>query len=127
MVDISKLHFLSSLNYLKRSTFCGSATVTLPAYGSAVTYTVTHNLGYIPFFATYAELDEVDTIWSGGKVSTYTDQDVIAGFSVDPPYPKLDSWSDTTTLTIRLDNHTSPTATGTRVIYWVIYKDYGNV
>lgn len=127
MADLTKLHFLSSENYLKRSTFCGSTVLGLPAGGSSVTYTITHNLGYIPFFEVYGELDTAGTIWAGGKVSENTDQNMLSGSGVSETYPQLDAWSDTTALTIRLTNDTSPVATGNRTVYWVIYKDYGNI
>lgn len=127
MADLTKLHFLSSENYLKSSTFCGSTTLTLSAGGSSVTYTITHNLGYIPFFEVYGELDSAGTIWSGGKVSANTDQNMLSGSGVSETYPQLDAWSDTISLTITLTNNTSPVATGDRVVYWIIYKDYGNV
>lgn len=127
MADLTLLHFLSSRNYLKRSDFCGSTALTLPAYGSTVTYTILHNLGYVPFFEVYAELDAAGTIWNGGKVSANTDQSALSGSANDPTYPQLKAWSDTTTLTITLDNTTTPTATGTRTVYWLIYKDYSTL
>lgn len=124
-IDPTKLNFFSGANYMKRSEFVGSIDLTLPAYGGSVTAPpIEHNLRYIPQYTVQGELDEVDTIWNGGKVSQYTDQLFLSGLSVDETYPQLKSWMTTTTLTISLENFTSPTATGTRKIYWVIYLDY---
>jgi len=120
-IDKTKLIFHSGTNYMKRSTFCGSATITLPAYGSTVSYTVTHNLGYIPFFQIFSDIDNTDSIWTPYKLDQYTDTGLSG---VDPAVPRLDSWVTTTTLVISITNNTSPTATGTRAIYWLIYKDY---
>lgn len=126
-VDKPKINFSSDINYLKRSSFCGNATLTLPAVGGSVSTTVTHSLGYVPMFEVVAEIDDANTIWTGGKVSTLTDQAFLSGLGTDPTYVDLRCWSTTTTLTITLLNNTSPTATGTRKVYWIIYEDYGNV
>ena len=126
-LDLTKVNFYSGVNYMKRSTYIGSTTLTLPAYGGSVTYTITHNLGYIPQYTVQAEIDESGTVWNGGKVSEYTDQFLLSGLAVDETYPQLMSWTTTTTLTIRIENFTSPVATGTRTVYWVIYEDYGDL
>lgn len=125
-LDLTKVTFYSGVNYMKRSRHVGSISLTLPGYGSAVTYTVEHNLGYIPQYTVQAEIDESGTIWNGGKVSQYTDQLYLSGLFVDETYPQLYSWSTTTTLTIRIENYTSPLATGARTVYWVVYEDYGD-
>lgn len=127
-VDLSKVAFYSEVNYMKRDVeFCGSTTLTLPAYGDTVSYEVEHNMEFIPFYTVNAEIDEADTIWTGGKISELSEQFYLSGLFQDPTYPILSHWTTTTTLTIQLDNTTSPTATGDRVIYWLIYKDYGDV
>jgi hypothetical protein len=127
MADLSKLSFITSENYLKRSEFCGQTTVTLGAYGSVQTTTIDHNLGYVPLFDVYCELDTAGEIVAGGeKVNTYTEQAFLSGLAVDPPYPTLRAWATTTQLIIRLENYTSPTASGTRELYWLIYLDYSN-
>jgi hypothetical protein len=127
MADLSKLDFITSENYLKRSEFCGSTDLTLGAYGSAVTHTVDHNLGYVPLFDVYAELDTAGEIVAGGeKVNSLTEQAFLSGLGADPPYPQMRSWATTTQLVIRLENFTSPTASGTRKVYWLIYQDYNN-
>lgn len=124
MPDLSKLAFYSDVNYLKRSEFCGHTTVTLPAYGGTVEHSIDHNLGYVPFYQVYSEIDTAGVIWAGGKVSENTDQAFLSGSAADTTYPEIRSWITDTTLTIQLINFTSPTATGTRELYWLIYKDY---
>lgn len=125
MADLNKLSFISSENYMKRSEFCGSATLTLPSYGNTVSQTITHNLGFIPFYTVCAQIDTTDAIWTDGKVSALTDQAYLSGLGADPTYPQLDSWITTTQLVIQFTNLTDPVATGDRTVYWLIYKDYG--
>lgn len=123
-VDLSKLAFYSGANYMKRSEeFTGSTAMTLPGSGLAVTHTVTHNLGYIPYFDVFADLDNDGIIWAGEKIDQNTDS---SAFGATLGTPALDYWCTATTLTIRLLNNTSPLATGTRTVYWVIYLDYGS-
>lgn len=125
--DLTKLDFITSENYLKRSSFCGHQTVTLGAYGSNNTVTIDHNLGYVPLFDAYCEFDTDGAIVAGGeKVNAYTEAALLSGLAVDPPYPFLRAWATTTQLVLRLENYTSPTATGTRELYWLIYLDYSN-
>ena len=124
-VDITKIGFYTGANYMKRSTtYSGSTTVTLQSHGSTVSHTVTHNLGYVPVFSIFIDVDNDGTIWSGEKLDQYTDTSLSG---VEPATPYVDSWSTTTALTISIDNSTTPTATGTRTVYWVIYVDYGDV
>ena len=127
MADLSKLNFTTAEHYLKRSEFCGHEPLTLGAYGTTVTKTVDHNLGYIPLFDVSCEFDAAGEIIAGGeKVNAYTEQEFLSGLSTDPPYPFLRAWATTTQLIIKLENYTSPTATGTREVYWLIYLDYSN-
>jgi len=127
MPDLSKLDFITSENYLKRSSFCGHTTLTLGGYGTVNTTTIDHNLGYVPLFDVYCELDTDGAIIAGGeKVNAYTEAANLSGLAVDPPYPFLRAWATTTQLVIRLENYTSPTASGTRELYWLIYLDYSN-
>lgn len=123
MFDLTKINFSSTVNYMKQSTeFSGDTTLTLPSAGNAVTHTVTHNLGYIPYFDVFVDFDNDGIIWAGEKVDEYTE----TSRAVSSTVPTLSYWSTTTTLTMRLLNDTSPTATGTRKIYWLIYLDYGS-
>jgi len=122
MVDLSKVNFLSSLNYLKReSSLVGNSTLTLGGAGTTVTYDVTHNLGYVPFYTIGAEVSQDGILWSNEVVDQYT-QTTLTGISND--YPTLMSWCTTTTLTIALYNNTSPVQSGAIPIYWSIYLDY---
>lgn len=125
MVDLTKILLSSDINYMKRSTAnTGSTSLTLPAHGSTVSTTVTHNLGYIPYFDVFADLDGDGIIWAGEKVDQYTDS---SNTGVEVASPVINSWTTTSTLTVGLDNTTTPTATGSRTVYWVVYLDYGNV
>lgn len=125
--DLSKLDFITSENYLKRSALSGHTTLTLGAYGTVNTTTIDHNLGYVPFFDTYCEFDTAGEIIAGGeKVNPYTEAANLSGLAVDPPYPTMRAWATTTQLVIRVENYTSPTATGNRELYWLIYLDYSN-
>ncbi len=120
MTDLSKLTFDSRLNYMKR-TISGSTDVTLASAGTAVTHTVTHNLGYVPFFIVGAELNDTSTIWSNNRVHEYT-RTSLSG--VDGPV-QLEYWCDDVDLTIRIVNGGGALAqSGDRTIYWIIYLDY---
>jgi hypothetical protein len=121
-VDLTKLSFISTLNYLKRdSALVGSDTITLGSSGSVSTKVVTHNLGYIPFFQVGADIVNDGMIWSNDIVNLYT-QTSLSGTST--VYPTLMYWVTTTDLTIAFYNNTSPLQTGTRTVYWAIYLDY---
>lgn len=123
MPDLSKLAFFSGVNYLKRGTddLCGSTPLTLPAYGSTVSTTINHNLGYIPFFQVFTDITNDGTIWAAQKLDQYTDTSLTG---TDLSFPTLISYITTTALVISLYNGTSPVASGTRTIYWLIYEDY---
>ena len=123
-MDLTKVAFSSTVNYLKRDALSGSTALTLPAYGGNVSATITHNLGYIPFFQVLCDFNNDGKIWSAIKINDHTGTSKSG--PPDPPEPSLRAWATTTTLVIRLDNNTNPTATGTRTVYYVIYRDYGN-
>lgn len=126
-MDLTKVNFSTSENLLKRSEFCGSELLALGGYGNVVTKTVDHNLGYVPLFEVQVEFDTDEAIIAGGeKVNAYTEQAFLSGLGGDPPYPTLRTWMTTTQLIIRLENYTSPTNTGSRRVYWLIYLDYSN-
>lgn len=120
-VNLSRLNFYSGANYMKRSGFVGSTPLTLPGYGLSVSIPINHNLGYIPDIEVSSEIDNTSTIWAPNKLDIWTE----SSLSSDTTDPTLTWWTTTTTLTIRIDNFTSPTATGTRIVYWIIYLDYG--
>lgn len=120
--DLTKLGFYSALNYLKRSSFVGSEALTLASAGNSVQKVVNHALGYIPFFQVGADLTNDGTIWSNDVVNQYTETSLSG---VDPPYPTLTYWCDAQNLTIDINNSTSPASSGTRLVYWSVYVDYG--
>lgn len=122
--DLTKLSFLSSLNYMKRDSSVGSAAMTIGGAGVTVTKTIAHNLGYIPFYEIYTEIDNAGIVWNNTKIYSVTD--TSSGAS-QPPDADVTSWIDTANLTINLVNNSSPNATGSRTVYWLIYRDYGNV
>lgn len=119
-VDSTKLIFFSGANYMKRSNFSSNTSITLGAYGAVSSFVITHNLGYIPFYQAVCDIDNNGTLWTPYELDQYID--TSAG--VDPAVPDFTSWVTTTTLTLNLTNLTSPVATGSRTIYWIIYKDY---
>lgn len=122
MVDIRKTHITSDRNYMKRSDFCGNDTVTLGGFGTFASKVVTHGLDYIPFFEVAADIDNDGTIWAGNKVHEYTETS-LSGFSL--PYPELDYWIDEAYLTVGIRNESTPTSSGSRRLWWLIYLDYG--
>lgn len=120
--DLTKISFDSRLNYLKRSEFVGSQDVTLGGAGATNTVTVTHNLGYIPFFTVASEMASSTIVWSNEEVHLYTGKDF--GAATDVPM-FLNYWIDDTELTINLVNgEGTETESGTRTIHWAIYLDY---
>ena len=119
-VDLTKIAFDSRLNYLKRSEFVGNDTVTLGGAGAVSTVTVSHNLGYIPFFSVGAELTDTSTIWSNTRVHELTNSS-----SGGDAFIELQYWCTSTTLTIRIVNGTGANVeSGNRDVYWAIYLDY---
>lgn len=125
MANETLLAFDSRVNYMKRSSISGQESIPLGAVGATTTTAkpITHNLGYIPVVHVSFEPTGDGTIFPTEKINKYTESS--AGFQVITD-PFLTYWFDTTTLTIELSNFTSPAATGSRMVYWVIYLDYGN-
>lgn len=125
MADLSRLNFDTNVNYMKRSSLSGQIIIILGSVGSTTTYTIAHNLGYIPIIHVSYDASNNGIIWSGDKANLYNNSSLSGSSS--PADPTLTYWVDTTTLTINLINDTSPTASGSRTIYWIIYLDYGNI
>jgi hypothetical protein len=124
-IDNTKIAFSSEQNYLKRSPDLeGNTLLTLPSVGNSVTHTVTHDLGYIPFFHLGIDTNNDGIVWANDIVSEYSETS-LTGIESLIPDPELFYWVTTTTLTIGLINH--PGDAGTRSIYWAIYLDYGDV
>lgn len=109
-VDYDKLNFYTGANYMKRSNKSGQGTI------SSSTVDVDHNLGYVPQFLMFADLDNNGIIWYGGeRVFEGTES---TAFFPSPP-PEVDSWITTSTLTLYPSNIGS-----SRPIHWLIYLDY---
>lgn len=116
-VDLSKLAFYSGVNYMKRDSPSGSDDV-----GVDSTKTATHSLGYIPFYEVYTEIDDSGIIWNNTKIDKFTGTSSTGDVRDNPD---VASWTTTTDLTIKLSNNSG--SSGTRKVYWLIYKDYGDV
>lgn len=113
--------YSSTANYLKKSpTLSGKATVAVS--GATASYTVTHNLGYVPFWEVATDVTNNGTLWMDEDIDIYTETSLTG---VNKTFPYIDSWSDTTTLTIYITNSTA-TTNWTIPISWAIYLDYGS-
>mgnify|MGYP003543912598 CR=1 FL=1 len=122
--------FTSKKNYLKRDSATGSTVVSAPSsvagYGGgfikARTHTVSHGLGYIPQVRVYFENSDTD-----GRLYPAGGRRLGVDYVGLDPFGGGDLWclyevSDTTlTIYLECDSFFSPT--GTRRLYWVIYKD----
>jgi len=113
--------FNTQKDYLKRHPASGSTTVAAPSVQAAwfnyvTTYTVPHNLGYIPLVRVYYEP------YSNGKIYPATGSR-ISGFGPGLSYGDIIClWEiDNSNLTIYVESANSHT--GTVPIYWVIYWD----
>lgn len=121
--DLTKLAFDSEVNYMKRSEFCGSVIIQPISLGASATHTITHNLGYIPFYQVAVDMDDDGTIWTD-KISEYTGTS-LTGY--DDAFPKLEHWITSTELTITLTEDSVAASTSEHTLYWLIYLDYGDV
>ena len=119
--NLSLLNFSSNENYMKRDASSGESILTLSS--GTVTTNIAHNLNFIPQYDVYADLNNDGTIWAGEQIGIYTDTSLFA----NPNELGLSSSITTTTLTITLQSYSSPLASGNRTVYYIIYKDYGNV
>lgn len=115
-------YFTSQKNYLKRHPSSGSASITAPStlrsWGNyTTTFTVSHNLGYVPQVRVFYENSASDNkVYPAGGTRLAASYPGIAGS------PIFCLWDvDSTTLTIILESGT--TKTGVRNIYWVVYWD----
>ncbi len=115
------LFFNSRKNYLKRHPVSGSTSIPAPAtfatWANYVsTFTVNHNLGYVPQVRVYYEP------YSDGKVYPAIG-DRLTGTGPGINYNDIIClWEvDSTNLTIYLESASSET--GTVPIYWVVYLD----
>lgn len=111
--DYDKLNFYTGANYMKRSDKSGQSTI------ANSTLAINHDLGYVPQFLTYADLDNDGILWYGGeRVFEGTES---TSFFPSPP-PDVMSWITTTTLTQYPSNIGS-----SRAVRWLIYLDYGGM
>jgi hypothetical protein len=117
-LDRTKIAFDASLNYMKKG-FSGSGSLTLGGSLTTVSYTVDHNLGYIPFVVVGAELS-ASTIWSSNRPYTFT-RSSAAGFDHEV---QLSYYVTTTTLTVSIRNGSGANIqSGAKSVYWGIYLD----
>lgn len=109
--NLDKLNFYSGVNYMKRSDKSGQSTI------NTSDVDVDHNLGYVPQFAVYAELDGDGFLWHGGE-RVFEGTESTSGGGTYPPV--VDAWSDENTLTMHPLNFLSA-----EDVFWLIYLDYG--
>jgi hypothetical protein len=119
---MSDINFTSGKNLLKRDISTGSATILAPtavgSWGTKVSsYVVNHNLGYIPIVRVYY------TPVAGGAIYPASGDRFGGGLGVPAPAIACMWEATTTTLTIYLECQSFVSPTGSRNIYWVIYKD----
>lgn len=119
---MTKLALIGDKNYLKRDSISGSALVAAPSLASgwgtfASSRPVVHGFGFIPRLRVYFENSATD-----GKVYPAGGRRLTGGYPGLPPNSIFCTWEvDETTLTIYLESGTAKT--GSRTVYWVIYKD----
>lgn len=122
-----QINFWSEKNYMKRFT-AGTTSIAAPvtsAYNGSLyitQYTVTHDLGYVPFFSVQYEGFQNGIIWE--PLGTRLAGEAINPTNTSDTGPYCVAWADTTTMTIEI-GYFANTLTGTYPIYWVIYYDYG--
>ena len=110
--NLDKLNSYSGVNYMKRSDKSGQGTI------NASAVPIAHDLGYVPQFVHYVDLDNDGFLWYGGeRVFEGTES---TSFFPSPP-PLIDAWITDDTLTL------NPTVSpgGNRTAKWLIYLDYG--
>lgn len=122
------IFWTSEKNYMKRATY-GSTNLAAPSvseysgYLKTTTYTVNHELGFIPLFRVYYQPFQDGIIWPamGARLNRIIPNPTNLTGSFGPG---LIAWPpDENNLSIQLfyeDN----TLTGTFPVYWVIYQDY---
>jgi len=120
MTDLS---LFGEKNYLKRDATSGTTSITAPstltAWGNYITtYNVVHGLGYIPQVRVFFEDSATD-----GKVYPAGGRRLAGTYPGIGGTPIFCLWeADETSLSIILESFSSQS--GSRNIYWVIYKDF---
>lgn len=121
MVNLDLLSFYSELNYMKRSDTYGVVPITFGSSGVDTSVSVTHGLGYDPFFIVGCDLFNDGIIWSSGYVDEYTESS-----SANPnQISSFHYWCDDNILTMNLRNGSgSGVQSGARDFYYGVYIDY---
>lgn len=119
MVDLSKLAFLTTENYMKREDRPVRYQDVSVAANGATNITITHNLLRVPEFEVGADLQQNGHIWTGTLPYKLM---VSSGGGGTPVSGVLRTWITTTALTIRLENPTGSAATYR--VWYIIYRDY---
>lgn len=115
-VDLSKLAFLSSENYMKREDRSPRyQDVSINAFATKNT-DIEHNLGFEPEYDVWADLLNDGRIWTGNLPEVG-----MEGFYT-PAYCQMNSWTDDDKLTVSIYNPTGSTKTVR--IYYLIFQDY---
>lgn len=113
-IDVSKLVFSSNFRYeyiAKKGSVLFTVTTTFP--NAVVTYTIPHNLGYIPFFRAWYTFNNISffELFSGSTSYNIGGN----GIEIDTVY------ADTTNLYVTVDNQGAATVSGR--IYYRIYAE----
>lgn len=120
--NLDKLNYYSRVNYMKRSDKSGHAPINIGAVNNVGTLTVDHNIGYVPQYEFYADLDNDGTYWYGGeKVHEGTESTSGGGTA---PSPDVNAFVTDSQITFKSRNGTSGSI-GNREVYWLLYLDYG--
>lgn len=124
----TNINFWTQKNYMKRDSSTGTVNMAAPvtsAYGGTIfrtQQTVTHDLGYIPFFVVYYEPFLDNVVWPAMGSRLVGDATNPRSTSHFGPY--LLAWADTIFLHLEIGYFTN-TLTGTYPVYYNIYRDYG--
>lgn len=115
-VDRTKLSFYSGNNYMKRSEFFSSRSISVPSGFAFNTITVNHGLGYIPFFSYAVDYNNDGILWATQWVSS-------GDWSESTP-PPIGVFVDENNLYIRSTQNTNLDASGSRTVHYGIYLDF---
>lgn len=117
---MSGFKFTTTKNYLKRDASTGTATVSAPSTLVSglyrTEYTIVHDLGYVPLVRVYFESEDNDVIFPACGST-------VAGFAPGIAVGDTLCTFEVTTTTLVVILFASSSQTGSRDIYWVIYKD----
>lgn len=111
-VDLNKLNYYSGANYMKRYISDKRNVGTSPL-------NISHPLGHVPQFVYYADLFNDGMLWYGGERVFEGTESTSGGVDANP---EIVAWVTASTLTFDSRYYTS----GTRQVYFVLYRDYGD-